>query len=210
MQNEWREIQEAIWNCAVCDGDQKVERNIRQQTDMPLTTPRLLVVAVAPPYSSKVRHKTIAKSVTNDPEDRLRQFLVSALQLPWQQLLSRHLFILHAVKCAITPNEQGNQNPSSAVVDACASRHLACEFNLLRPAIVLCLGIAAKRAILKMPGFQKADGLKLSGPPEGEYDVSSNGHSLRLIITRFPRGAGKQQAAIDLRKAAALVGITVG
>jgi hypothetical protein len=208
MHNEWREIQKLIWNCSVCEGDPKVEWNIRQQTEAPLTMPRLLVIAVAPPYSSGIPQKTIAKSVTNSVDDRLRKFLEGVFQRQWQDLLSSGAFVLHAVKCAIPRTERGNQNPHSSVVDACASRHLAREFDILRPPIVLCLGIAARRAVFKMPGFRKLKGGKLSGPPEGDHDVSFNGHFFRLIVTRFPRGEGKQQAASDLQKAAKLSGIT--
>jgi len=208
MQNGWREIQGNIWECSACEGNPKVERNIRQQTDPSLTAPQLLIVAVAPPYLPAISYKVAAKSVTNNSVDGLRKFLEDALDLPWEQLQSRGLIVLHAVKCAIIPNELGFQNPSPGIVDACAPRHLALEFDILRPPIVLALGSAARRAIFKMPDCHKSHGIKLSGPPEGEHNVPYKGTFFKLIVTRFPRGAGKHQAKIDLTKAAALAGIS--
>ena len=207
MQNGWRVIQETIWNCSACEGNPKVELNIRQQTDSSSTAPQLLVVAVAPPYLPAISHKLAAKSVTNNSVDGLRKFLESALDLPWEQLQSRGLIVLHAVKCAIIPNEHGFQNPSPGIVDACAPRHLALEFDILRPPIVLALGSAARRAIFKMPDCHKSPAIKFSGPPEGEHNVPYKGSFFKLIVTRFPRAAGEHQARIDLNKAAALAGI---
>jgi len=207
MQNGWREIQGNIWECSACEGNPNVELNIRQQTDSSLTAPRLLVVAVAPPHLPDISHKVAAKSVTNNSVDRLRMFLEDALEVPWEELQSRGLIVLHAVKCAIIPNELGFQNPSPAIVDTCAPRHLALEFDILRPPIVLALGSTARRAICKMPDCHKPHAIKLSGPPEGEHTVPYKGRFFKLIVTRFPRGAGKRQARIDLNKAATLAGI---
>ena len=207
MKNGWREIQDDIWNCFACEGNPKVERNIRQQTESSLIAPQLLVVAVAPPYLPSIRHKVAAQSVTNNSDDGLRKFLEGALELPWEHLRSRGLIVLHAVKCAIIPNEHGFQNPSSSIVDTCAPRHLAMEFDILRPPIVLALGTAARRAVLKMPDWHNSQTIKLSGPPEGQHDLSYKGSSFKLIVTRFPRGTGRHQATIDLKKAAALAGI---
>jgi fido (protein-threonine AMPylation protein) len=68
--------------------------NVRQQTRAFLASPRLLIISLAPPFE-QVIVKTKAKSTTNNPEDKLRRFLESALRLPWTELTSRRLAVLH-------------------------------------------------------------------------------------------------------------------
>lgn len=57
--------------------------------------------------------------------------------------------LLHAAKCAITPDKDGFQNPPGDVVDTCAPRHLGREINALQPAVIATLGGRAYRALIR-------------------------------------------------------------
>ena len=129
--SRWRRIQKAVWDCAVCAGNPRVEMNLRQQTDVPMVPPKLLIVALAPPFAA-VAERRAARSVTNNPEDPLRRFLEASLGSPWEILCARGLAVLHAVKCGIVPTPEGFQNPPREIVDACASNHLAAELGEVR------------------------------------------------------------------------------
>jgi uracil-DNA glycosylase len=143
----WEGLQRAIWDCATCDSDVRVASNIRQQTEAPFNACKLLIVSLAPPFVEHVSAKQRAKSVTNDPADRLRRFLVDVLG-PWDVLAGQGLVVLHAVKCAMRP-AGGFQNPPADVVDVCASVHLAGELRGIRPRVIVTLGDRAYRALLR-------------------------------------------------------------
>jgi uracil-DNA glycosylase len=207
MHEEWITIQDEIWNCTKCTGHPRVELNIRQQTDVGHNPAKLLVVAVAPPFCTGVRQKEPARSITNWSEDMLRKFVENALALTWDTLRSRGLFVLHAVKCAIVPDEDGFQNPPSGIVDVCAQRHFVKEFIALNPPIVLVLGSAARRAVLKMLDCERPAGLRLSGSLQGQYKVRHNDHDFELFVTKFPRAVGRRQAQADLKAAATRSGL---
>lgn len=159
--NSWEEIQREIWNCSVCEGKSGVELRIRQQTKALSGQTKLLVVAVAPPFQLNVPRKVIARSVTNSPDDPLRQFLQKVFGSSWDNLAAQGLGVIHAVKCAVTPNEEGFQNPSLEMIDICAPRHFAQEFIRLKPPVVIALGGAARRAIMRVPGCGRPNGLTL-------------------------------------------------
>lgn len=205
---EWGEIQNAIWGCQVCEGSDRVETLIRQQTPSPTIKTKLLVVGIAPPWAKGVNAKIAAKSAITDPEDLLRGFLEETLEISWDDLCCRGLVFLHAVKCAIRPNDHGFQNPQTGVVNECASRHFVREFKAVKAPIVVALGQAPLRAILKSPGFEPVDELKLS--PLSQYvtqdcqgiRVRVEGCRFQLYVSWFPRGENKKEAARIVRKAA--------
>lgn len=208
----WAEVQQAIWDCTACRERPRVELALRQQTPAPGAT-KLLVVAIAPPFKEGVSARTRALSVHNNPADKLRRFLEGALQSTWEDLAGNGLTVLHAVKCAIRPKD-GFQNPPTDVIDACVPRHLAKEFSEIRPAVVITLGHAPYRAVLKMPGCD-ARGLMLSRLPARAGSEATE-HTLRfgvqpfvLIASDFPRLPKAQQVARDIRRAAVRAGLAV-
>jgi len=206
---DWNKIQTNIWECEECRADPRIELRLRQWTDPPITKPvRLLVVAVAPPFEPGVIEKTKAKSATNDPRDNLRLFVEEALHTSWAELLSRGLLLLHSVKCAIIPDSMGFQNPQRRVVDLCATEHLAKEIEIVRPAVVLALGGAARRAVARSLGDYKPTGLRVTGPLAGTFLTEAAGRKMQIFVTRHIRGAGRVVAAKALCQAAELAGVT--
>jgi len=130
---EWNEVQGRIWDCELCCEHERIACTIRQQTEAPKRSVKLMLIGVAPPYVSGVKAKSVAKSATNDDDDNLRKlFVVATLGLSWADLLDRGLFLVHAVKCAIVPKDR-HQNPPDKVVDACAPLYLAGELKLTMP-----------------------------------------------------------------------------
>ncbi len=205
MGDKWREIQQNIWECNACKGIARVELNIRQQTELARTPTKLLVVGIAPPYMEGITRKVAAKSATNAPEDNFRNFIETVLKLPWDVLTGNGLAFLHAVKCAIHPEDR-HQNPPHGVVEACAPRHFYREFLELRPKAVASFGERARRAVLKMPGRQKPQGLKLTEPLAGQYEMQIENHSFTLFVAPF-FSADRKRAEDVLRNAARYAGI---
>jgi hypothetical protein len=122
---KWSEVQGRVWSCELCRAHERVACNIRQWTEAPNCSVKLMLIGVAPPYVRGITTKSVAKSATNDDDDNLRKFFVMAtLGLSWDALLDRGLFLVHGVKCAIVPKDR-HQNPPDDVVDACAPLHLA-------------------------------------------------------------------------------------
>lgn len=208
--SSWEEIQREIWDCSACGGKPRIQLSIRQQTEALSGQVKLLVVAVAPPFHQNVFQQVIARSVTNSPNDPLRQFLEMVFRSSWSNLTAQGLAVLHAVKCAVIPNEEGFQNPSQEVIDTCVPRHFAQEFIRLKPPVVIALGRAAKRAVIKVPGCKKPTGLTISGPLEGEHSVRCQDYEFTLIVTKFPRGQGRHRAQMDLERAAVRAGVLLG
>ena len=104
---QWSEVQGRIWDCELCREHGRVACVIRQQTEAPPRHVKLMLIGVAPPYTSGVETKSVADSATNDDDDNLRKLFVEAtLGLPWATLVDRGLFLSHAVKCAIRPNDR--------------------------------------------------------------------------------------------------------
>ena len=136
MSTNWQIIQHDIWQCDACTHIDRVELNIRQQTQHPTRPVRLLVVGIAPPFKKlEIREKIPAQSATNDPSDNLREFLETTCKESWEGLIRRGLFVLHATKCAIQPY-QGHQNPPNGVVEECVPRHLFREFVEIKPRLL--------------------------------------------------------------------------
>ena len=207
-QEEWEEIQKRIWMCNNCVAYPRVERNLRQQTEVPTERPvRLLIVAVAPPFEPGKVCKTKAMSATNNPRDKLRLFVEESLQLSWPELVRRGLFLLHPVKCAIIPNSDGYQNPENKVVDACVSDHLINEIRMTRPPIILALGGTARRAVARSLGDYKTTGLRVTGPLSGTFLTETEGRKWQIIVTRHIRGTGRKVARKALCQAAELAGV---
>ena len=163
--------------------------------------------------------RTVAKSATNDPGDNLRQFIEAAAALRWDDLIAKGAFLIHAVKCAIVPDEDGFQNPPNDVIDRCCSVGFADELQLLRPARIVALGGAARRAILKHPSVTAPPGVGVSKTfeklqeswPQGIPCKLGSGE-FTLHPAPFPRSAAaKQKAAVLIREVtrlAALVNAT--
>jgi uracil-DNA glycosylase len=149
----WNEIQGRIWCCELCRDHGRVACNLRQHTSAPLDSVELMLVGVAPPHVAGVQARIAADSATNDPNDNLRSFIMATLGRSWTDLLARGLFLIHAVKCAIIP-EDGHQNPPNEVVDACAPLYFAHEIQLVRPPVVVVFGRAPHRALLRVPGVR--------------------------------------------------------
>src|SRR5262245_55390515 len=140
MSSPWPDIQAHIWECTRCQGHGRAAVNIRQQTDVPPPDTRLVVISLAPPFVASVETKTRAASATTSPDDKLRLFLEEASGLEWSDLVKQEVALLHAVKCAIVPTEEGFQNPPPEIVDRCAPVHLAAELGEVRPRAVVTLG----------------------------------------------------------------------
>jgi len=202
----WHQIQEGIWQCTACDGQSRVELNIRQQTDPPVRV-RLLVISLAPPFEEGVEKKTRASSATRSDQDKLRLFLEEALGDTWHRLTDRGVALLHAVKCAIRPIEGGFQNPPASVVDRCAPVHLAAELRQVGPEVVVALGRMAYRAF-RMAVGEEDPRLMLSKPPkeampgQAGYSLYLRGRSALLYTSQFPRGSGRMEATAVIRRAA--------
>src|SRR5690349_10732310 len=79
----WESIQERIWKCEACNGNRRVQLNIRQQTPYPVLPVDLLFIGIAPPSCGEPIIRTIAKSATNDPKDNLRQFIEESITMTW-------------------------------------------------------------------------------------------------------------------------------
>ena len=214
-QVQWQAIQKRIWACEACKGHARVEINIRQQTPAPRMGAALLFVGVAPPDQGSPAVRTVAKSATNDPRDNLRQFIEAAATLRWDDLIAKGAFLIHAVKCAIVPNEDGFQNPPNDVVDPCCSVGFADELQLLRPARVVALGGAARRAVLKHPSVTAPRGVGISKTFEKLQESWPQGIPCKLGSDEFtlhpapfPRSAAaKQKAAVIIREVARLAGL---
>jgi hypothetical protein len=167
-------------------------------------------VGIAPPYAGQVQNKTVAKSATNDPSDNLRKFIMDILVLPWDELLTRGLFLIHSVKCAIVPKDR-HQNPPNDVVDVCVPHHFGEELKLIQPARIVAFGKVSYRALLKVPGIESPKNLGVSKSvvalvkqTEGGLEVQADGWNFRLHVSPFPLASGHPDpiAAQVLRKAA--------
>ncbi len=211
----WAKIQERIWCCDACIGNPRVAVAIRQQTPAPVVPVQLLLLGVAPPYQDEIQGRTVANSATNDATDNLRSFVTDTLSHSWDDLLKSGVFLIHAVKCAIVPNEKGFQNPPNPVVDVCIPDHFGAEFALLRASHVVAFGRATLRAILKQPGVavpprvgvSKTLESILSQWPDG-IPCSLGSQSFTLHVAPFPRTpSAKRQTARIMRRAAELSGI---
>ncbi|MGH9783174.1 MAG: uracil-DNA glycosylase family protein [Terriglobia bacterium] len=189
----WNDVQDRIWSCEICRAHPRVACDIRQRTEAPSHDVRLLLVGVAPPYVKGVTSKTLARSATNDRGDNLRKYFVLAtLPFPWEGLLARGMFLIHGVKCAITPKDR-HQNPPNDVVDACAPLHFVEEVKPIRPPRVVVFGKAPYRALLKVPGMKAPRGLGVSKPvaelvekTRGGVDMQANGWRFSLHVSPFP------------------------
>lgn len=187
--DHWREVQKRIWLCDKCNGNPRVECHLRQQTNVSDVGPvRLLVIAIAPPFQRGLRDKTIASSALNNPQDKLRLFVERTLEKPWPNLIDQGLFLLHSVKCAIVPDKDGFQNPPNKVVDLCASEYLSEEIHIMRPAVVLALGSAARRAVARYLDTNKSKDLRVSGPLNQDISINMGEQNVRVIVTRFIQG----------------------
>jgi hypothetical protein len=214
----WDETQQAIWDCRPECKTERVVSNIRQQTDKPKLA-KLLIVAIAPPFMPGVSAQTKALSVTTDPEDRLRRFLVrDAFGLSWQELIDCGLSVLHGVKCGIVPDKYGSQNPPYTVVDVCAPRHFADEFHLLRPSVVVTLGKMPYRGLVrtleKFRGDDARSELLLTQPPKDSlpgrdgYVVRGwDDYTFTLFYSRFALKFPAEASSV-LQRAAKLSGLT--
>jgi len=188
----WQRIQEAVWTCTACRDDRRVATKVRQRTGPPPLPIRLLVISLAPPF--KHAHvQTLADSATNNPRDPLRLFLESTLARAWRETTDNGIALLHAVKCAITPDNDGFQNPPGDVVDTCAPRHLAREINALQPPVIATLGRQAYRAVIRaieiLPGFRRDPALRLTRPPAAA-GPDAEGYEVCLREVRFRLFAG--------------------
>lgn len=211
----WQRLQEAVWTCAACPDHPRVATKIRQQTGPTPLPVRLLVISLAPPFED-ARAQTPADSATNNPGDPLRLFLESALARSWREMTDNGVALLHAVKCAITPDKDGFQNPPGDVVDTCAPRHLAHEINALQPAVIATLGGRAYRAVIRaletVPGLGRDPELRLARPPAAAgpdadgYEVRLRQVRLRLFAGPFIR-ANRSEAEKVIVQAARVAGV---
>ncbi len=213
--NVWDDIQKRIWTCDACLGHPRVQLAIRQQTPAPTVLVRLLLVGIAPPYEPGVCVRTVAKSAMNNRDDNLRTFITETLGRPWDDLVARGLFLIHSVKCAIVPDEEGFQNPPNPVIDQCTPDHFAAEFELVNAPRVVTFGKAPLRATLSHPsviplqGVTKSKTLKvlISRWPSG-IACKLGRQPFTLHVARFPRSnAAKKQASLVLEQATQLAGL---
>jgi uracil-DNA glycosylase len=211
----WSTVQQRIWECEACRGHRRVEVNVRQQTGGPERDTALLFIGVAPPDQGSPCGRTRAKSAINDPGDNLRHFIERATALQWEGLISSGAFLIHAVKCAIVADEDGFQNPPNDVVDRCCPIGFNDELRLLRPARIVALGGAARRAVLKHPSVTTPLGIGVSKTfkqleeswPQGIRCHLANSE-FTLHSAPFPRSAtAKRKAAAILREAVRLAGL---
>jgi uracil-DNA glycosylase len=183
MKSAWPEIQAEIWACTRCQGHERAAVNLRQQTDAPPSDTKLLVISLAPPFVADVKQKTRAASATTSAEDKLRLFLEEASGMGWSDLVKQKVALLHAVKCAIVPTEEGFQNPPPGIVDRCAPVHLAAELGEVQPHAVVTLGQMAYRAFYHAAkthsGGSSGPELKLSSPPK-DARLGGDGHRMML------------------------------
>lgn len=206
MNSSWQEIQDAICQCNKCEGDPRVECNIRQQTAEPRLPVRLLVIGIAPPYDSKVTGKTKAKSATNDSDDNLRKFIERSLDLRWDELAERGFALIHSVKCAIRPKDR-HQNPPLRVVTKCVPPHFAQEFGMLRPSVVMTLGDRPLDAVRKTAGCRIINLRK--GPIRdirGKYSAYLDAEPFTLFVSFF-HTVNPKLVEDDLKTAARLAGL---
>lgn len=186
-----------------------MEINVRQQTSSPGRMTKLLFVGVAPPYQNSPVIRTIAKSATTDSGDNLRQLIEAAVALPWDDLVAKGVFLIHAVKCAIVPDEAGFQNPSSDIIDRCCSVGFADELQLLHPTRIVAFGGAARRAVLKHPSITVPRGVgvsktlkKLQESWPGGIPGKFGDTELMLYPAPFPRSAAAKSEAAGIIKEA--------
>jgi len=212
----WKEIQKQIWDCENCLAHPRVAIKIRQQTMPPTMSVSLLLVGLAPPHENGASVRKVAKSATNNPLDNLRLFVEETLAQPWETLASKGLFLIHAVKCAISSNAGGSQNPPRPVVDCCNPVGFAPEFQLLQPSRVVALGDMARRAILRTPDVIMPHKVKLTTTLDSLQKLWPEGIPCKLCDkpfvlhpARFPRTAVQRaEAAFVIRTAAQLAGLT--
>ncbi len=211
----WEGTQARIWSCEACKGQARVEINSRQQTSPPSKSVGLLFVGVAPPHHGSPSRRKVAKSATNDPGDNLRRFIESSVELRWDDLIDKSVFLIHAVKCAIVPDAEGFQSPPNDVVDRCSPVGFVDELRLLRPTRIVAFGGAARRAVLKHPSITAPRGASVSKTfrklheswPKG-IPCKLGSSELTLHPAPFPRSpAAKKTAAVIIYEAARLAGL---
>lgn len=213
--HSWDPIQSRIWSCEACTGHDRVRTNVRQQTPEPIIPVSLLFVGIAPPDQGGPAVRTKAKSATNDAEDKLRGFIEDASAMGWDDLVEKHVFLIHAVKCAIVPDSDGFQNPPNDIVDRCSPIGFIDELWFLQPASIVAFGGAARRAVLKHPRVKAPRGVGVSKAfeklrvswPQGIPCKLGNAE-LTLHPAPFPRSAAaKRTAAVTVQRALHLAGI---
>ena len=206
----WDAAQQRIWRCGTCEADPRVALDVRQQTESPARPVSLLIVTLAPPFVA-ARQRSRAASATSNPRDAVRRFIEDALGAPWTALGDAGVFLLHAVKCAIVRNHHGSQNPPARTVDRCAPQHLASELNVIKPFVVVTMGLMAYRALVRALGGSSP--LTLTDPPAvagtDGFLVDQASHSFRLFASPFIRTPRlRRVAAAILTRAASAAGIT--
>lgn len=216
---KWKNVQDEIWACELCRKQSRVACDLRQKTEAPDRDVKLLLVGVAPPHAKGITTKTRAWSATNHPDDNLRKFFVLAtLGFTWENLLSRGMFLLHGVKCAITPKDR-HQDPPIEVTNACAPLHFVEEMKLIRPPRVVVFGKTPYRALLKVPGVSAPTSLGVSKSvatlvekTRGGVEIQAGGWRFSLHVSPFPLGgkAPNPLAQEILREAARLAGLIHG
>ena len=212
----WDAAQQRIWRCGTCEADPRVALDVRQQTESPARPVSLLIVTLAPPFVA-ARQRSRAASATSNPRDAVRRFIEDALGAPWTALGDAGVFLLHAVKCAIVRNHHGSQNPPARTVDRCAPQHLASELNVIKPFVVVTMGLMAYRALVRALETSSSPlhppaRLPLTEPPIlGGTDgvlVDQASHSFRLFASPFIRTPRlRRVAAALLTRAASAAGI---
>jgi uracil-DNA glycosylase len=210
----WQTIQAKIWDCQRCASNLRVAIQIRQRTPAPVTAVSLLLVGLAPPYEDNVCGRKVANSATNDPRDNVRSFVEETLAQPWDELIAKGRFLIHAIKCAVVRNGHGSQDPPPPVVENCCNPvGFEPEFRFLHPPRVVALEDMARRAILKTRGVIGPPQVTLTRKlplleglwPEGIPCKLGNAAFI-LHPTRFPRTvAMKLAAATALKRAAQLM-----
>lgn len=216
----WEDIQRKIWSCEICRGHERAACNLRQQTEEPEREVTLLLVGIAPPFMKDISEKTQSKSATNNPDDRLRKFVLRTLGLSWEELKNRGLFFVHSVKCGIFPtnDKYKKQNPPIEIVNACSPLHLREELEFIRPPRIVAFGKEAVRGIFtgvvveKIKGFGVSKTMKiLSEKSKGGLALQADGWNFKLHVSPFPLNGveeGKYGATIlfEAAKASKVVG----
>jgi uracil-DNA glycosylase len=205
MTSYWKEIQESIWNCSLCGSNPRVQFNVREQTQRPKVPVKLLIVSIAPSFVDSPT-KMKAETVLTEDANNLRNVIEECLGIHWDNLLKRNVAVLHAVKCAIVP-QNGYESPPRGVIDTCSSRHFARELRLLQPAVVVTLGRIALRAVLNIPNIRAPKEFRTAMPLRGDFAVSLDDFKFSLFVSRFIRIDSRAQAQNDLRRAADAAGV---
>ena len=163
---------QAVWGQGAADPDPRQGRATPAPSKLGVAQTDWLVVVAAPTAEDQAQ----GLPMVGDP-GRLLDNILRALGLQREGLgpLGHSVFITSALKCA-PPQER---NPQAAELDMCEP-HLARQIALLRPKVIVAMGLVAAQSVLRQ------DAERIAGLPLGRLRQQVWQHQGTPVVVTYP------------------------